>query len=102
MARTTRSVLALLLVAVVHGSERTQAAAPELEPLAARLVGHWSLVSFEAVTGGHSEYPFGRDALGQITYDALFNNDLFLLAGCIVGSSLLLVVGNLLADLANM
>ena len=70
VARTTRSILALLLVAVVHGSERTQAAAPELQPLAARLVGHWSLVSFEAVTGGHREYPFGRDALGQITYDA--------------------------------
>ncbi len=70
VARTMRSILVLLLAVVVHSSERTQAAPPESQALAARLVGHWSLVSFEAVTGGHSEYPFGPDALGQITYDA--------------------------------
>ncbi len=46
------------------------------------------------------EVIFAWPGLGQITYDALFNSDLFLLAGCILGSSLLLVVGNLLADLA--
>lgn len=46
------------------------------------------------------EVIFTWPGLGQITYDALFNNDLFLLAGCVVGSSILLVVGNLLADLA--
>ncbi len=46
------------------------------------------------------EVIFAWPGLGQITYDALFNSDLFLLAGCIVGSSLLLVVGNLLADFA--
>jgi peptide/nickel transport system permease protein len=46
------------------------------------------------------EIIFSWPGLGQITYDALFNRDLFLLAGCIVGSSLLLVAGNLLADLA--
>jgi peptide/nickel transport system permease protein len=46
------------------------------------------------------EVIFAWPGLGQATYDALFNNDLFLLAGCIVGSSLLLVIGNLLADLA--
>jgi peptide/nickel transport system permease protein len=46
------------------------------------------------------EVIFAWPGLGQITYDALFNNDLFLLAGCILGSSLLLVVGNLLADFA--
>jgi peptide/nickel transport system permease protein len=46
------------------------------------------------------EVIFAWPGLGQITYDALFNNDLFLLAGCIVGSSVLLIVGNLLADLA--
>jgi peptide/nickel transport system permease protein len=46
------------------------------------------------------EVIFTWPGLGQITYDALFNSDLFLLAGCILGSSLLLVVGNLLADFA--
>jgi peptide/nickel transport system permease protein len=46
------------------------------------------------------EVIFAWPGLGQITYDALFNNDLFLLAGCVVGSSLLLVTGNLLADAA--
>jgi peptide/nickel transport system permease protein len=48
------------------------------------------------------EVIFAWPGLGQITYDALFNSDLFLLAGCVMGSSLLLVVGNLLADLALM
>lgn len=48
------------------------------------------------------EVLFSWPGLGQITYDSLFNSDLFLLAGCIMGSSLLLVAGNLLADLAMM
>jgi len=46
------------------------------------------------------EVIFAWPGLGQITYDALFNSDLFLLAGCVLGSSVLLVVGNLLADFA--
>jgi peptide/nickel transport system permease protein len=46
------------------------------------------------------EVIFSWPGLGQITYDALFNSDLFLLAGCVMGSSLLLVVGNLMADFA--
>jgi len=46
------------------------------------------------------EVIFAWPGLGQITYDALFNSDLFLLAGCIIGSSLVLVLGNVLADLA--
>jgi len=41
----------------------------EPQPLAPRLVGHWTLVSFEIVSGSQTEYPFGRDAIGQITYD---------------------------------
>jgi peptide/nickel transport system permease protein len=48
------------------------------------------------------EVIFSWPGLGQITYDSLFNSDLFLLAGCIMGSSVLLVIGNLLADLAVM
>jgi peptide/nickel transport system permease protein len=48
------------------------------------------------------EVIFAWPGLGQITYDALFNRDLFLLAGCVMGSSILLVFGNLLADLALM
>ncbi len=46
------------------------------------------------------EVIFAWPGLGQITYDALFNNDLFLLTGCILGSACLLVLGNLLADCA--
>jgi len=38
--------------------------------LAPRLVGHWTLVSFEIVSGGQTDYPFGRDPIGRITYDA--------------------------------
>ncbi len=45
------------------------------------------------------EMIFSWPGLGQITYDALFNRDLFLLVGCVVGSGLLLAVGNLAADL---
>jgi peptide/nickel transport system permease protein len=46
------------------------------------------------------EVIFAWPGLGQITYDSLFNSDLFLLAGCVMGSSVLLVAGNVLADLA--
>jgi peptide/nickel transport system permease protein len=46
------------------------------------------------------EVIFAWPGLGQITYDALFNSDLFLLAGCVMGSSVLLVFGSLLADFA--
>ena len=46
------------------------------------------------------EVIFAWPGLGQITYDALYNRDLYLLAGCVLGSSILLVLGNLLADLA--
>ncbi len=48
------------------------------------------------------EVIFAWPGLGQITYDALFNRDLFLLAGCVMGSSILLVLGNLLADVGLM
>ncbi len=48
------------------------------------------------------EIIFAWPGLGQITYDALFNRDVFLLAGCVLGSSVLLVLGNLLADFALM
>ena len=41
----------------------------ERPPLSARLVGHWSLVSFEAVGDGLTEYPFGPDPVGDLTYD---------------------------------
>jgi len=46
------------------------------------------------------EVIFAWPGLGQITYDALFNSDLFLLTGCIMGSACLLVLGNVLADCA--
>lgn len=46
------------------------------------------------------EVLFDWPGMGQITYDALFNSDLQLLTGCVMGSGLLLVSGNLLADFA--
>jgi Lipocalin-like domain len=49
--------------------EGTQESLRESPPLSARLVGYWSLVSFEAVSGGHTEYPFGPDAVGDLIDD---------------------------------
>jgi len=46
------------------------------------------------------EVIFAWPGLGQITYDALFNSDLFLLTGSVMVSSCLLVMGNILADCA--
>jgi peptide/nickel transport system permease protein len=46
------------------------------------------------------EIIFSWPGLGQITYDALFNRDPFLLVGCVIASGLLLSAGNLAADLA--
>jgi len=53
-----------------------------------------------AVLGGSLvlEVLFAWPGLGQITYDALFSRDLYLLVGCVTAGSLLLIVGNLLAD----
>lgn len=45
------------------------------------------------------EVIFSWPGLGQMTYDALFNRDVFLLVGCVVGSGALLLIGNLAADL---
>ncbi len=50
-------------------SEGAKAPKREWQPLAARLVGRWTLVSFEAVSGGQTEYPFGPDAVGELLYD---------------------------------
>jgi hypothetical protein len=38
--------------------------------VAQRLIGHWSLVSCESAADGHVEYPYGKDASGQLVYDA--------------------------------
>jgi len=55
---------------------------------------------FGAVLSGSLvlEVIFAWPGLGQITYDALSNNDQFLLVGCVVGAGFLLVLGNLLSD----
>ncbi len=45
------------------------------------------------------EVMFTWPGLGQITYDALFNRDIYLLEGCVVGSGVLLLAGNMLADI---
>jgi len=42
---------------------------PPSRPLAERLVGRWTLVSFEAVSDGATEHPFGPDAVGELRYD---------------------------------
>ena len=34
-----------------------------------QLIGHWTLVSLEAVDGSGIEYPMGRDVTGVIMYD---------------------------------
>ena len=48
------------------------------------------------------EIIFAWPGLGRITYDALFNRDIFLLLGSVVTSTFLLVMGNLAADLLLM
>ena len=45
------------------------------------------------------EYIFLWPGLGRVTYDALINRDIFLLLGSVMCGSLLLVAGNLAADL---
>jgi peptide/nickel transport system permease protein len=45
------------------------------------------------------EYIFLWPGLGRVTYDALANRDIFLLLGSVMCGSLLLVAGNLAADL---
>ena len=56
---------------------------------------------FGAVLSGSLvlEVIFSWPGLGRITYDALFNRDLFLLLGSVVACSILLMAGNLAADL---
>jgi len=43
------------------------------QPLSARLIGRWNLISFEESSGESTAYPLGRDATGQIGYDAAGN-----------------------------
>ena len=45
------------------------------------------------------EWIFSWPGLGKITYDALLQRDVFLLLGCVAGASLVLVLGNLTADI---
>jgi len=45
------------------------------------------------------EIIFDWPGLGQLTYDALFNRDTAMVVGCVAGSTILLVAGNLAADL---
>jgi peptide/nickel transport system permease protein len=44
------------------------------------------------------EVIFAWPGLGQTTYEALFNRDLFLLVGCVIATSLLLMTGGVAAD----
>jgi len=45
------------------------------------------------------EILFSWPGLGQVTYEALYNRDPYLLMGCVLGSGLLLIAGNQIADL---
>jgi peptide/nickel transport system permease protein len=45
------------------------------------------------------EWIFSWPGLGKVTYDALLQRDVFLLLGCVAGGSLVLVLGNLSADI---
>ena len=45
------------------------------------------------------EVIFAWPGLGQMTYDALFNRDIYLLVGCVVSTGALLLFANLAADL---
>jgi hypothetical protein len=40
------------------------------QQLRVRLIGRWNLISFEEGSGESTGYPLGRDATGQIVYDA--------------------------------
>lgn len=44
------------------------------------------------------EVLFAWPGLGQVTYEALFNRDVFLLVGCVLTTSLLLALGSIGAD----
>jgi peptide/nickel transport system permease protein len=56
---------------------------------------------FGAVLSGSLliETIFSWPGLGQVTYEALFSRDLFLLVGCVTVTSLLLMMGSLISDL---
>jgi peptide/nickel transport system permease protein len=56
---------------------------------------------FGAVLSGSLvlEIIFAWPGLGQVTYHALFSRDVLLLVGCVVASGLLLIAGNVAADL---
>ena len=43
------------------------------QSLRARLIGRWTLISFEEGSGLDTGYPLGREATGQIVYDAAGN-----------------------------
>ena len=70
VSSAARSLTLLFLIAAGHTTEGGQTPKPHAQPLSRRLVGQWSLVAFEMVSGTRAEYPFGRDATGQLTYDA--------------------------------
>ncbi len=66
----TRATMAMALLAAVHTAGSSPVGVAAEQSVAKRLIGHWSLVSCESVTDGRLEYPYGQDAVGQITYDA--------------------------------
>jgi Lipocalin-like domain len=65
-----RSIRRLILLCVAASCPGGAGAAEGRGTIASRLVGHWSLMSVEVVTGEETEYPLGRDVSGVITYDA--------------------------------
>lgn len=64
-----RSLATCVLVLLFLGTGYPNAAAEEPRSVRAQLVGHWSLVSLEVVSGDAIQYPLGRAVSGLIMYD---------------------------------
>ena len=65
MRNLAKVLLALSFVAAGY----RHAGADAARPLRAQLVGHWTLLSVEVVSGEAIQYPLGRDVSGLIVYD---------------------------------
>jgi hypothetical protein len=68
-----RSLAKVLLALMFFATGYRNAAAEDVRPLRAQLVGHWTLLSLEVVSGEAIQYPLGRDVSGLIMYDEAGN-----------------------------
>jgi lipocalin-like protein len=68
--RTSMAAVVIAVLAAIDAVASGHVAIAPAQSVAERLVGHWRLVSCEAVTDGRVEHPYGQDAVGQIAYDS--------------------------------